>query len=145
MSQQNYSNHVRFYTVHHFIFYPIISICFGASIWFAVNDPSNKLIWSTLAIVFLFIAWESYMLRQHYALTAQNRTIRLELRLRYFALTQKRFEDIEKQLSLRQLFALRFASDGEFLSLTDRTLNENLTGEDIKKAIVHWKGDYCRV
>ena len=37
------------------------------------------------------------MLRQHYALTLQNRIIRLELRYRYFTLTGKRFEEIDRK------------------------------------------------
>jgi hypothetical protein len=85
------------------------------------------------------------MIRQHYALTLQNRIVRLELRYRYISLTGKRFEVIEIQLKDEQLFALRFAPDEEFLQLIEKTQSKNLTRLQIKKAIINWKGDYERV
>ncbi len=85
------------------------------------------------------------MLRQHYALILQNRIVRLEIRYRYFTLTGKRFEEIEYKLTDDQIFALRFAPDEEFLPLLEDAIKNNLTGDSIKKAIVHWKADYNRV
>lgn len=85
------------------------------------------------------------MLRQHYALTLQNRIIRLELRYRYFTLTGKRFEEIEYKFTDDQIFALRFAPNDEVLTLIDDALKNNLSGDSIKKAIVHWRADYHRV
>lgn len=85
------------------------------------------------------------MLRQHYALILQNRIVKLELRYRYFVLTGTRLEAIEYKFTDDQLFALRFAPDSEFLALIERTLTQNLSSDAIKKAIVHWKGDYSRV
>jgi hypothetical protein len=54
-------------------------------------------------------------------------------------------EDFEHRLTEDQLFALRFAPDKELPALMERTLNENLSGTAIKKAIINWKGDYKRV
>jgi hypothetical protein len=85
------------------------------------------------------------MLRQHYAITLQNRIVRLELRYRYFTLTGKRLEEFEYKLTDDQLFALRFAPDNELLGLIDDAIKNNLSGNAIKKAIVHWRGDYNRV
>jgi len=144
MKAQNFSNHIRFYTPHHFVYYPVLILFLGSSIYFACTTD-DSLIWTFISVAFVFLFCLAFMLRQHYAITLQNRIVKTELRYRYFVLSGSRFETIEYKFTDDQLFALRFASDGEFLSLTDRTLNENLTGEDIKKAIVHWKGDYCRV
>jgi hypothetical protein len=47
-------------------------------------------------------------------------------------------------LSTSQLVALRFASEGELPALLDRTLAENLTSEQIKRAIVAWQPDLYR-
>ena len=85
------------------------------------------------------------MLRQHYALTTQDRIVRLEVRFRYFTLTGQRFEPLEKNLSLGQILALRFASDGEFPELVKRAIAENLSPDDIKRAVKEWQGDYMRV
>ena len=85
------------------------------------------------------------MLRQHYALGNQNRIARLELRFRYYTITQKSFDDIEKQLSLSQLLALRFAPDEELVSLIERTLKEKLSPNEIKQAIKNWLPDYMRL
>ena len=114
------------------------------SVYF-IFTTEDQLIWTFISAVFVVLFCLAFMVRQHYALTLQNRIVRLELRYRYFTLTGKRFEDIEHRLKDNQLFALRFASDDELLGLIERTLLENLSGTEIKKAILHWKGDYERV
>ncbi|TRX21652.1 DUF6526 family protein [Flavobacterium franklandianum] len=144
MEIQTFKNHIRYYTPHHFVYYPIILTFIVFSIYFAFATE-DKLIWAFISALFIAMFCLAYMLRQHYALTLQNRIVRLELRYRYFALTWKRFEVIEKQLKEDQLFALRFAPDEELKELIEKTMQENLSGTQIKKAIVHWKGDYERV
>jgi glucan phosphoethanolaminetransferase (alkaline phosphatase superfamily) len=144
MEKQSFKNHIRYYTPHHFIYYPIIMALLACSVYFILTTE-NKLIWTFITAIFVVLFCLALMLRQHYALTLQNRIVRLELRYRYFAQTWKRFEDIENQLNDDQLFALRFAADEELKGLIDRTLLENLSGTEIKKAIINWNGDYDRV
>jgi hypothetical protein len=114
------------------------------SVYF-IFTTKEKMIWAFISGIFVIIFCLAFMLRQHYALTLQNRIVRLELRYRYFSITGKRMEDFEHQLNDDQLFALRFAPDEELTALTERALNENLSGTAIKKAIINWKGDYDRV
>lgn len=114
------------------------------SIYFSFTTE-DSLIWIFISAVFVVLFCLAFMLRQHYALTLQNRIVRLELRYRYFVITGKRMEDFEHRLTDVQLFALRFAPDEELATLIERTLNENLSGTAIKKAIIHWKGDFERV
>ena len=85
------------------------------------------------------------MTRQHYALTLQNRVVRMEMRLRYFELTGLRLEPLEEQLTTGQLAALRFASDEELPDLMQRAMNEKLTPKQIKMSIRKWIPDYMRV
>lgn len=144
MEAQSYKNHVRYYTPHHFIYYPVLMILLGFSVYYSFTE-ADKSLWIFISIIFVFLFCLAFMLRQHYALTLQNRIVRLELRYRYFSITGKRLEEIEYRLNDDQLFALRFAPDNELSSLIERTLNENLSGKAIKKAIIHWKGDYQRV
>lgn len=145
MKEQNYKNHVRYYYPHHFIFYPVIlaGIIFsGLSI---SRHPETALEWKVIMGIFVLLGWLSFMMRQHYALTNQNRIVRLELRFRYYALTQKRLEQAEQKLSFRQLAALRFASDEELPALVERAVKENLSASDIKKSIKNWLPDHMRV
>lgn len=146
MSKQNYNNYIRWYAPHHFVFYPVMLclIIFCAYKATNVSGPDWQL-WGVAGIGFFCISWLSYMLRQHYALTLQNRLVLAELRYRYFVLTGNRLESFEARLTDEQLFALRFASDQEFELLLSRTLTENLSGTEIKKSIKAWKGDYRRV
>ena len=144
MEKQSFKNHVRYYPPHHFVYYPIIMTLLAFSVYF-IFTSEDKLIWTFISAIFVVLFCLAFMMRQHYALTLQNRIVRLELRYRYFAQTWKRFEDIEHQLNDDQLFALRFAPDEELKELIKRTLLENLSGTEIKKAIIHWKGDYERV
>ena len=144
MKTQSYKNHIRFYPPHHFVYYPIVLTFLAFSIYFifTTNEP---LIWTFISVVFVVLFCLAFMLRQHYALTLQNRIVRLELRYRYLAATGERVEKFENQLNDDQLFALRFAPDEELQNLVERALHENLTGKDIKKAIVNWKADHERV
>ena len=144
METQSYKNHIRYYPPHHFIYYPIIMSLLSFSIYFSFTTK-DQLIWIFISGIFFVLFFLAFMLRQHYALTLQNRIVRLELRYRYFSFTGKRLEDLEHQLNDDQLFALRFAPDNELEALIERILNESLTGKDIKKAIINWKGDYNRV
>ncbi|SNR45993.1 DUF6526 family protein [Flavobacterium sp. ov086] len=144
MKIQTYYNHIRFYTPHHFVYYPILILFLIASIYFAITT-NDTLIWSFISVGFVFLFCLAFMLRQHYAVILQNRIVRLEIRYRYFTLTGKRFEEIEYKLTDDQIFALRFAPDDEFLPLLEDAIKNNLSGDSIKKAIVHWKADYNRV
>lgn len=144
MKIQTYYNHIRFYTPHHFVYYPILILFLIASIYFAITT-NDTLIWSFIGVGFVFLFCLAFMLRQHYAVILQNRIVRLEIRYRYFTLTGKRFEEIEYKLTDDQIFALRFAPDDEFLPLLEDAIKNNLSGDSIKKAIVHWKADYNRV
>jgi hypothetical protein len=145
MEAQNYNNHIRYYTPHHFIFYPVAGALFGVCVSFGIQSDEYQLLWYAMSAIVLLVIWLSFMLRQHYALGNQNRIARIELRFRYYRLTQKRLEDIEQQLSFSQLLALRFASDEELAALIDRAIKEKLTPDEIKKAINNWLPDHMRL
>ena len=78
-----------------------------------------------------------------YIVRLQDRIIRLEMRLRLARLLPHRSADIER-LPVRQLIALRFASDAELPALVDRAVAEKLTPDQIKQAIRDWQPDYQR-
>jgi len=142
---QNYKNHVRYYAPHHFVFYPVIIALIIISGSFISRYPEDKMIWIAITIGFIMIMWTAYMMRQHYALTVQNRVVRLEMRFRYYRLTNTAFEPLEEKLSFGQIAALRFAPDEELPALVKRALDEQLSPSDIKKSIKNWLPDHMRV
>lgn len=88
--------------------------------------------------LFFFMFW----FMRVFLVKAQDRAIRAEEGLRYFILTR---QPLSRQLTIGQIAALRFAPDEEVVQLIEKTLSENLSPNDIKKAIQKWRGDYHRV
>lgn len=146
---QNYQNHIRFYTPHHFIFYPVGLILFGISLYrmgYSLGNNNGEFwIWFVLSGVIFLIVWVAFMMRQHYALTLQNRIIVDEVEFRYFRLTGKSIDEMSYTFRDSQLFALRFANDDEFPKLVEDTASENLNANQIKQRIKNWKADNRRV
>lgn len=145
MAKQSYKNHIRFYPPHHFVFYPLTLGLFIAALWFAIDNEENRLIWSFITVLIAVVIWLAFMLRQHYALTLQNRLVVQEMRYRYYVVTGQRLEPLETTLTEGQLFSLRFAPDEELQQLTERAIKENLSPDAIKKTVKNWKADNRRV
>jgi hypothetical protein len=91
-----------------------------------------------LTVATMFVA----IFARTFALKAQDRAIRAEEQLRYFALTGTR---LDRRLTVQQIIGLRFASDDEFVALAQRAATQNLSRDDIKKAIKSWRADTYRV
>lgn len=145
MAEQNYNNHIRYYPPHHYVFYPVMLMLFIVAAYQAYANDSQRLLWIFASLVIAVIAWLSWMLRQHYALTLQNRIVIAELRYRYFVVTGQCLETFENKLSEGQLFALRFAPDEELQALVKIAVTEQLSPDAIKKSIKNWKPDNRRV
>ena len=145
MKNQNYQNHKKFYPPHHFIYLPLLFILQIVGVWKIFNDEPNQLIWILFSVIIFLFLYLALMLRQHYALGNQNRIVRLEFKLRYFELFGKSSDEVESKLSFGQLSALRFAYDDEFKVLLDKAIQQNISGDEIKKAITNWKADNHRV
>ena len=145
MKKQDYSNHIRFYAPHHFIYLPLLFILLGIGLWMSFASTDQQIIWILFSAVIFLLTYLAVMVRQHYALTLQDRLLRLEFKQRYFELFGKRSDDVENQLSFGQIAALRFAHDGEFRDLLEMALTDNTSPKEIKKAIKNWKPDNRRV
>ncbi len=143
MQDQNFKNHVRFVPLFHFVLFLILILCLIGSVWNlvkALEYRSGRLVGATifgLCIAGVLIAWFA----RAFALKAQDRGIRAEENLRYFALTGKL---LDKRLHMSQIIALRFADDSEFLQLVEKAINEKMNAIDIKKAIANWRPDLHR-
>lgn len=80
-----------------------------------------------------------------YPIKVQDRLIRLEERLRLTSVLQEPLRSRIGELQDTQLVGLRFASDEELPGLVQRALDEKLSRDDIKKAIVKWRPDNSRI
>ncbi|OXS64414.1 hypothetical protein B0G93_101310 [Bacillus sp. V-88] len=142
MKQQNYENHSKVDPVFHVgIGLSAIVTLILTIIFFVKNVGTETLLSFIVLLVVITLILVGVRLRT-YALQVQDRVIRTEEQFRYYRLTGK---DLDGRLSLKQIIALRFAPDEEFPVLVERTLAENLTPNDIKKAVQNWRADHHRV
>ena len=143
MNEQNFSNHARFVPGFHFVLSLLLTAGFIASIvnlWMLLHD--GQYIFNAALIVVLFIsAIFLFIFTRQFSTKVQDRAIRAEENFRYFLLTGKA---IDKRITIGQIIALRFAPDEEFLNLTEKAANENMTPYEIKKAIKNWRADNHR-
>ena len=145
--QQNYSNHTRWYPLFHFVVVPLLLLNFLSHLvrlFLAPPESGRKILafWVLLSIVLILMALTSRLM----ALKAQDRTIRLEERLRYREVLSPELAKRASDLPVNQIIALRFAPDEELSGLVERTLNgEFAKTKDIKQAIKNWRADHQRV
>lgn len=142
MAVQSYKNHVRWLPAFHFFAMPVLLINVINEFRHVYNNPNRSTAFA--AVVAAAILAVLFLARTQ-ALTAQDRLIRLEMRLRLQPLLaadlMARFND----LTVPQLVALRFASDGEMASLVATALKDGTKQSDIKKLIKQWQPDDVRV
>ena len=79
-----------------------------------------------------------------YTTKLQNRLIRLEMRMQCAQFLSAAQMAALSRISMPQLVALRFASDGEVPALLERAEREGLTNDQIKRAIKNWIPDWDR-
>ncbi len=144
---QTYANHTRWYPLFHFVVMPLLVLNFLSHLvrlFMAAPDSGRKALafWTLLSFALILLGLASRL----QALKAQDRTIRLEEKLRYREVLSGELAGRFGELSIGQIIALRFASDAELAGLVERTLNgEFAKTKDIKLAIKDWRGDYLRV
>lgn len=142
MKEQNFKNHGRYlFTWHILTGAGILAVIIG-SIINLVNSAKENLYAASLLVVISLILASLFWYARAFALRAQDRAIRAEENFRYFILTGKAYD---KNIRMRQIIALRFASDEELPALTQRAIDEKLTQKQIKQAIKNWRADHHRV
>jgi Family of unknown function (DUF6526) len=141
MRPQNYSNHKRFVLLYHGLtLVAIIALFFGSLV--NLVQARREVVYSASLLVLVSLILSSlYCYTRLFPLRAQDRAIRAEENLRHFVLTGKRLDD---QLTMRQIIALRFASDEEFAGLAKRAVDEALNNDEIKREIKNWRPDKYR-
>jgi hypothetical protein len=139
---QNFENHAKFVPAFHIFILGIFAINLVWSIYRLIHVFSaESAISLLLAIAFILLAFYSRI----FALTVQDRVIRLEMRLRMQQLLPAELRPRVPEFGLSQLVALRFASDAELPALAKKVLDEKLNDRKvIKKMIREWQPDFLR-
>lgn len=138
---QNYRNHKRFVIFYHVLtLLAILALSIG-SIVNLLHASKDNLYSASLLVLVAFILISIFVFVRRFPLKVQDRAIRAEENLRYFILTGR---PLDRQLTIEQIIALRFASDEEFVRLAKRAVEEALNSEEIKKEIKVWRPDHQR-
>jgi hypothetical protein len=144
-SPQSYAHHTRWDPPFHFFILPVFLAAFIVAIVHLVMHFNHHPFHGALLVVLALAALLAVFKIRLNALKVQDRVIRLEERLRLAALLPEPLRSRIPELTVGQLVALRFASDGELPGLVQKTLNEKLSKDDIKKSIQKWRTDDWRV
>ncbi len=139
---QNFANHAKFVPAYHLGVFSIFLINFIWCVYQVIHAPSGATVIALLlSIGFLLV----FFYARIFALTVQDRVIRLEMRLR---LQQGLPADLHARVaefSVGQLVALRFASDEELPALARKVLDEKIEDRKaIKKMVKNWQPDLLR-
>ena len=138
--EQHYARHV-----HHpvptyvtSVFTLIAIICVAGAWAFGWPTRDAGMMSLTVAVAVLVSISRTYIAR------LQDRIILLEMKVRGAELLTPGQEARLGQLSPKQIVALRFASDAELADLLEKAARENLTPDQIKRAVKNWRPDLLR-
>jgi hypothetical protein len=139
---QSYANHARYVPGYHLVAFGILVLNFVYRVIRLVRHPEHPFVMDLLlAVAFLLI----FFYARQFSMTVQDRVIRLEMRLRLARLLPPDLVDRIGELTLDQLVALRFASEGELPELTRKVLAERITDrKTIKQMVKDWQADTLR-
>jgi hypothetical protein len=143
MPEQSFANHSKYVPAYHFFVLGVLVLNFGWSIyrWISWGFHIDGIVSILLAVALILL----FFYARIFALTVQDRVVRLEERLRYERLLPSDLKPRIGEFTLGQLVSLRFASDAELPALARKVLDEKLTDRKaIKLLIKNWKPDYLR-
>jgi Family of unknown function (DUF6526) len=139
---QSFENHTKIVPAFHYFVLPVLLINLGWRIdrvWHSLS--ADTVISFFLAAALVLLALYGRM----FALTVQDRVIRLEMQLRLQRILPPDLGARISEFSVGQLVALRFASDAELPELARKVLDERLGDRKaIKKLIRNWQPDLLR-
>ena len=140
---QSYKKHARLLPAFHFFVIPVLLVNVINSIRHAWQDPNQHFAFQVIVAVALLM---TALLARTQALAAQDRVIRLEMRLRLRGLLPPDMQAGITGLTTAQMVALRFASDAEMTEIVRDVFAGKLTTQkDIKMRVKDWQADWQRV
>ncbi len=143
MAEQNFKNHGRFVPLYHFFALPVLIIHFGVQVYYWIKFGFVSIhFWPVLVAAAMFLG---VLYARLFALSVQDRLIRLEERVRYERVLPEELRWRADELTVNQFVSLRFASDDELPALMRKVLDEKVTSRKaIKQLIKNWRPDYLR-
>jgi hypothetical protein len=142
MAEQNFANHTKIFPPFHFFVVPILLVNLGVQLYRLKFGITFATVFGILLAVALILGFLSARM---FALSVQDRVIRLEERLRYQRLLPSDLQPRIEDFTVAQLVSLRFACDTELPALARKVLDEKLQERKaIKQLVKNWKPDYLR-
>ena len=140
---QSFKSHTRWLPAYHFFVIPVLALNVINELRRAYFYPSaGRVVEIVVAVALLTLGF----LARTMALAAQDRVIRLEMRMRLQQLVPPDLRARINELTPGQLIAMRFASDAELPELAREVLDGRLkTSKEIKMRIKDWQADWMRV
>ena len=139
---QNFENHTKLVPAFHYFVLPVLAANLVWSIVRAWNFLSTGTVISALLAAALILL---ALLGRMFALTVQDRVIRLEMQLRLQNLLPPDLRARIPEFNVAQFVSMRFASDAELPELARKVLDEHLTERKvIKKLVKNWQPDLLR-
>lgn len=141
--KQDYANHTRYDPWFHLFMVPTAMIAVAVAVKNAILNPGQR---NSVWFVLIAMGYLAAIFRiRIYSLYVQNRVIRLEEKLRMATVLPESHRGYIAQLKDTQCVGLRFASDEELPALVERAVKQNLTRDEIKRAITNWRADNHRI
>jgi hypothetical protein len=139
---QSFENHTKLVPPFHFFVLPVLAFNVVWSIYRLVHSFNAE---SVVALVVALALVTLALFGRLFALSVQDRVIRLEMRLRMMQLLPQELRPRIPEFNVDQLVSLRFAGDAELPGLCRKVLDEKLTDrKTIKKLIQNWQADNLR-
>jgi len=140
---QDYKTHRQYVPGYHYVLSAIVlAVLIGSGINVYKSIGTAGLYSATLiSAIAVALVLSGFYLRE-FALKAQDRAIRAEENLRHYV---RSGQLLDSRLEMKQIIALRFASDEEYDELAARAIAERMEEDDIKKAVKNWRPDTYRV
>jgi len=139
---QNFEHHVRIVPVFHFGVFGVFFINLVFRVYRAIRDTSGETLRAALMAVALILL---FFFARLFALSVQDRVIRLEERLRMERLLPADLKPRIGEFTVPQLVGLRFASDEELPELARKVLEEKIAERKaIKQLVKKWRPDFQR-
>jgi hypothetical protein len=143
VEQQSFKTHVKVVPGFTYFVLPMLVINVGWTLyrWKRAEFSIDGLFAALTAVALLLGIFYARV----FALRVQDRVVRLEERLRYERLLPADLLARVGELTISQIVALRFASDGELPGLMRKVLDERLVDRKaIKGLVVNWRADHLR-